>query len=99
MSGLKFAPDSPASQTPTCEPATPEMDPSPIVTPTPSPSLFAEINKSYQQTEIKILTCAFYPGQAFIRHSNRIQSYLKPGKAARHRKFVRLLKNEDQITT
>ena len=49
MSGLKCAPDSPASQTPTCEPVTPEMDPSPTATPTPSPFLFAEISKSYQQ--------------------------------------------------
>ena len=41
--------DSPASQSPTSEPVTPAVDPSPTVTPTPSPSLFAEISKSYQR--------------------------------------------------
>ena len=47
MWGLKSAPDSPAS--PTSEPVTPAVDPSPTVTPTPSPSLFAEVSKSYQR--------------------------------------------------
>ena len=45
---LKSAPDSPLSQTHTSEPVTLAVDPSPTVTPTPSPSLFAEISKSYQ---------------------------------------------------
>ena len=49
MWGLKSSPDSPVSQTPTSEPVTPAVDPSPTVTPTPSPSLFAEISKNYQQ--------------------------------------------------
>ena len=47
MWGLKSAPDSPTS--PTSEPVTPAVDPRPTVTSTPSPSLFAEISKSYQQ--------------------------------------------------
>ena len=45
--GLKSAPDSPTSLT--SVPVTPAVDPSPTVTPTPSPSLFAEISKSYQE--------------------------------------------------
>ena len=47
MWGLKSAPDSPTSLT--SVPVTPAVDPSPTVTPTPSPSLFAEISKSYQE--------------------------------------------------
>ena len=47
MWGLKSAPNS--STSPTSEPVTPAVDPSTTVTPTPSPSLFAEISKSYQQ--------------------------------------------------
>ena len=99
---LKSAPNSPLSQTPTSEPVTLAVDPCPTVTPTPSPSLLRKsvkvINKSFA-TEIKISTGAFYPIQAFIHHSNRIQPYLKRRKAARHRKFLRLLKNEVQKTT
>ena len=44
---LKSAPDSPTSLT--SEPVTPAVDPSPTLTPAPSPSLFAETSKSYQQ--------------------------------------------------
>ena len=47
MWGLKSAPDSPTSLT--SVPVKPAVDPSPTVTPTPSPSLFAEISKSYQE--------------------------------------------------
>ena len=47
MWGLKSAPDSPTSLT--SEPVTPAVDPSPTVTPNPSPSLFAEISKIFQR--------------------------------------------------
>ena len=47
--GLKSAPDSPPIQIPASEPITPAVDPRPTLTPTPSPSLFAEITKKYQQ--------------------------------------------------
>ena len=99
MWGLKSASHSPASQTPTSHTVTPAVDPSPTVTPT-SPRLFAEIkviNESSQYAmETMTSTQTFYPVQAFIHHSIRIQSYLKHRKALRHRKFVRLPKNEDQ---
>ena len=47
--GLRSAPNCPASQTPTSEPETPAVVPSPTVKPTPSPSMFAENSKSYQR--------------------------------------------------
>ena len=43
--GLMSAPNYPVIQTPTREPVTPAVDPRPLVTPTPSSSLFAEISK------------------------------------------------------
>ena len=46
---LNSAPGSPVNQTPASAPGTPAVDPCHTVTPTPSPSLFAEISKSYQQ--------------------------------------------------
>ena len=99
MWGLKSAPHSPASKMTTSEPVTPAVDPSPTGTPTPSPSLFPEISKNYQQKfcngnqdfDLTILS-----GTSF--HETQ-KPFLKRRKAARHCKFVGLLKNEVQKTT
>ena len=44
MWGLKSTPESPDSNTPVSAPVTPALDPSPSITPTPSPSLFAGLS-------------------------------------------------------
>ena len=43
------APESPANRIPRSEPVTPPVDASPVVTHTPSPSMFAEVIKSDQR--------------------------------------------------